>query len=75
MSALIKRSFCLSGHRTSIALEEEFWQLLDEMAKPHTLTTLITMLDEQRAPSHPLASSLRVAALKYVLAKSPSPPG
>ena len=31
--SLKKRSFSLSGHRTSVALEEEFWAILDSEAK------------------------------------------
>ena len=32
MSGLIKRSFSLAGHRTSVALEEEFWSALIQVA-------------------------------------------
>ena len=28
MASLVKRSFSLAGHRTSVALEPEFWQAL-----------------------------------------------
>ena len=35
MSGLVKRSFSLSGHRTSVALEAEFWTVLtEEAARP-----------------------------------------
>ncbi|MDE3115613.1 MAG: ribbon-helix-helix domain-containing protein, partial [Pseudomonadota bacterium] len=33
MTMLKKRSFSLSGHRTSVALEEEFWAVLETRAK------------------------------------------
>ena len=30
---LAKRSLTLHGHRTSLALEPEFWEVLEEMAQ------------------------------------------
>lgn len=63
--ALVKRSLALSGHRTSVALEPEFWTALDEMARARGigLPALIAGLDAARDPARPLASALRVAAL------------
>lgn len=65
---LLKRSFSLSGHRTSVALEPEFWVTLGTMAdsRRQTLAALVANLDAGRSPGHPLASLLRVAALHYV---------
>ncbi|WP_342629890.1 ribbon-helix-helix domain-containing protein [Nguyenibacter vanlangensis] len=62
---LVKRSLALSGHRTSVALEPEFWTALDEMARARGigLPALIAGLDAARDPARPLASALRVAAL------------
>lgn len=62
---LVKRSFTLSGHRTSVALEPEFWAALTAMAATRgvALSALITELDRTRAPENPLTSQLRVAAL------------
>lgn len=62
---LVKRSFTLSGHRTSIALEPEFWAALECLAanRNSTLAAFIAAIDAARTPSQPLASSLRVAAL------------
>ncbi len=63
--ALIKRSFTLAGHRTSVALEPEFWSALSAMAlgRRQSLSTLIAEVDGAREPQRPLASSLRVLAL------------
>ena len=65
MSDLIKRSLSLSGHRTSVALEPEFWAVLDQMATERTLSfaALVASIDAKRTPDRPLASALRVAAL------------
>lgn len=62
---LIKRSFSLSGHRTSVALEPEFWDALTNLAatRGKTLSALVAQVDAARAPDQPLASALRVAAL------------
>jgi predicted DNA-binding ribbon-helix-helix protein len=63
---LLKRSFRLAGHRTSVALEEEFWRALEAAAerRGQTLAALVEELDAGRAETaRPLASTLRVFAL------------
>jgi predicted DNA-binding ribbon-helix-helix protein len=66
LSGLIKRSFSLAGHRTSVALEEEFWSALSQLAagRQQTLTALVASTDAAREPGRPLASALRVLALR-----------
>lgn len=61
----------LSGHATSLALEPEFWAVLDRMAAEQSisLAALLADLDSGR-DGRPLASAARVAALTYVLDKS-----
>ena len=63
---LEKRSFSLSGHRTSVALEPEFWAALTVLAAAGgvTLAGLITRIDAEREAGKPLASAMRVFALK-----------
>jgi predicted DNA-binding ribbon-helix-helix protein len=70
MSALRKRSVLLSGHATSIALEPEFWTVLDQMAKARALSlaALIVSIDRARG-KRPLASACRVAALEFAKAR------
>jgi predicted DNA-binding ribbon-helix-helix protein len=65
LSSLIKRSFSLLGHRTSVALEEEFWTALARMAQARgqSLSALVAAVDAARGPDRPLASALRVMAL------------
>ena len=64
--ALVKRSFTIAGHRTSVALEPEFWTALAEIAarRGETLSMLVAALDGERTPDRPLASLLRVFALQ-----------
>jgi len=66
MATLRKRSLQLSGHATSIALEPEFWAMLEAMAAAEALSlaALIGRIDDARA-GHPLASACRLAALAF----------
>ena len=66
MPRLRKRSILLAGHATSMALEPEFWAVLEEMARDQALSLagLIARLDETRG-DRPLASACRVAALNF----------
>ncbi len=61
-----KRSLTISGHKTSIALEPEFWTALEYIAKCKniSLMELIIQIDESRLTSN-LSSGLRIFALQY----------
>ena len=63
---LRKRSLTLSGHATSVALEPEFWAVLEAEAgrRDVTLAALVAELDRGRDAA-PLASACRVAALGW----------
>lgn len=62
--SLQKRSFTLSGHRTSVALEPEFWAVLEAEAvrTGQRLSHYVVRIDTTRQ-LRPLASALRIAAL------------
>ena len=62
---LKKRSFSLAGHRTSVALEPEFWSALQGIAASQdtSLGALVATVDAERDPAQALASALRVTAL------------
>ena len=64
---LTKRSFSLSGHRTSVALEDEFWDALAGLAhtRAASLAALVAEIDADRPAERPLASALRVYALLH----------
>ncbi|MBI1407875.1 MAG: hypothetical protein GC145_17310 [Caulobacter sp.] len=76
MAGLIKRSVSLAGHATSLALEPEFWAVLEAAAAAQGLTMarLIGRIDESRA-DRPLASACRVYALKTSFSRSPGEGG
>ncbi|HYK78512.1 MAG TPA: ribbon-helix-helix domain-containing protein [Micropepsaceae bacterium] len=67
---LKKRSFSVAGHRTSIALEPEFWTALEAEArgKAMALAALVARIDAGRAGRN-LASELRVHVLRHALEK------
>jgi len=69
-----KRSLSLHGHRTSIALEPEFWAIIEEEAqkRKQSLAGLLAEIDDRRVLEKSrsgLASYLRVWALKQVQSK------
>ena len=70
MPGLKKRSVNLAGHATSVALEPEFWVVLEMISKDRriSLAALIAELDSKRGESL-LASFCRLSALAYVQAK------
>ena len=63
---LRKRSLALAGHRTSLALEPEFWRVLETMAAGRglSLAAAVAEIDQARG-ARPLASACRLAALAY----------
>ncbi len=66
MEPLKKRSLNLAGHATSLALEPEFWVVLDSWAAVESLSlaALVRRIDSTRG-ARPLASACRVAALEF----------
>ena len=62
--ALKKRSFSLSGHRTSVALEAEFWAAIDAEVRSSgkSFAAFAADIDRKRG-MRPLASALRLHAL------------
>ena len=72
---LRKRSFSIAGHRTSVALEPEFWQGLESEAqeKSLSLAALVGQVDSGRGVRN-LASALRVHILAEALEKAARKP-
>ena len=61
-----KRSLTIAGHRTSLALEPEFWDGLEAMAAASDLPLpqLIQQIDETRSSGN-LSSEVRLAVLHW----------
>lgn len=62
-----KRSVLLYGHRTSIALEDEFWDALGEIARLKKVSrqTLLRKIDVNRGDPKNLTRSLRIYILDF----------
>lgn len=67
----VKRSLTLRGHRTSVSLEDIFWQEFRRIADQDgkTINGLAAEIDEGRGDIG-LASALRVYVLERALARS-----
>jgi predicted DNA-binding ribbon-helix-helix protein len=68
---LKKRSFSVAGHKTSVALEPEFWVALEDAShdERQPLGALIARIDSTRG-DRPLASALRVYSLMRALGRA-----
>ncbi|SFR38465.1 Ribbon-helix-helix domain-containing protein [Yoonia tamlensis] len=67
----VKHSLTLRGHRTSVSLEDIFWQKFRKIAAENgkTINGLAAEIDEGRGDIG-LASALRVFVLEYTLNQS-----
>jgi predicted DNA-binding ribbon-helix-helix protein len=65
-SPVIKRSILLAGHKTSVSLEEAFWQGLKEIATHRgvSVSALISVIDTRRSEGN-LSSGIRLFVLDY----------
>lgn len=65
-SAIIKRSIELNGHKTSVSLEDEFWDGLRAIAdlKKRPLPELLRTIDAERKGAN-LSSAIRVFVLDH----------
>jgi predicted DNA-binding ribbon-helix-helix protein len=61
---IVKRSVSIAGHRTSISIEEPFWEVLREIAEREKLSiqALIGRIDAERGEQN-LSSAIRVFVL------------
>ena len=68
MASELKRSLTVSGHRTSLSLEPEFWEALRKAAELRGVTpaALVAEIDQTRG-SRNLSSAVRVWILGELL--------
>ena len=66
MSAERKRSLSIAGHRTSVSLEDAFWDALKQIAaaEGRSVTALVAEVDSTRGDTS-LSSALRLHALAH----------
>jgi predicted DNA-binding ribbon-helix-helix protein len=62
----VKRSLTLSGHRTSVSLEDEFWLAFRELARERgvPINALAAEIDRDRGMEMGLASAIRLFVLR-----------
>ena len=65
-STIVKRSVEINGHKTSISLEDAFWNSLQEIAhqRNETVSQLVARIDAERKAAN-LSSVLRLFVLAY----------
>jgi predicted DNA-binding ribbon-helix-helix protein len=68
-SSVIKRSVAIAGHKTSVSLEDAFWQDLRKIANAQqaTLSNVVAEIDKKRKNGN-LSSAIRLFVLDQVRA-------
>lgn len=67
-----KHSLTLKGHRTSVSLEDAFWQAFRDIAaeRGQPINVLAAEIDAARGMEAGLASAIRLFVLNYYRSKS-----
>lgn len=68
--SLLKKSFTIGNHRTSISLEPEFWDALEIKANEQdvSLSKLVLKIDNEKPKDYNnLASYIRIWVLKKIV--------
>jgi len=75
-STVAKRSIVIDGHKTSVSLEDAFWQSLKVIAgeRDMTLSELVTSIDRNRLHGN-LSSALRLFVLNRYVSELNEPIG
>ena len=65
-SPVVKRSIVIAGHKTSVSLEDAFWDALKEIASGRrlTLSDLVATIDSSRTQGN-LSSAIRLFVLDH----------
>ena len=72
-SPVVKRSIVVAGHKTSVSLEEAFWNGMKEICgeRSMTLSDLVGEIDTKRQQGN-LSSAIRVFVLEHLRASANS---
>jgi predicted DNA-binding ribbon-helix-helix protein len=65
-SPVVKRSIVIAGHKTSVSLEDAFWDALKEIAtvRNATLSEVVAGIDASRSQGN-LSSAIRLFVLNH----------
>ena len=70
-STILKRSIVFDGHKTSVSLEDAFWQGLEEIAQSQCTTRANIVATIDRAREHTnLSSAIRLFVLDHIRAQT-----
>jgi predicted DNA-binding ribbon-helix-helix protein len=71
---IVKRSIVVSGHKTSVSLEEPFWECLKEIAgkSDRHLSNVVADIKANRGPNN-LSSAIRLFVFEAARAEARSP--
>lgn len=75
-SPVVKRSIVIAGHKTSVSLEDDFWEALKEIAsqRKETLSDLVAGIDASRTQGN-LSSAIRLFVLDHFRTARSACPG
>lgn len=74
MRAVVQRSITFGGRKTSVTLEDAFWEALKEIAysRRMTISDLVREIDAQRRHNN-LSSAIRLFVLEFYRSQIPNP--
>ena len=74
-SPVVKRSIVVAGHKTSVSLEEAFWNGMKEISalRNITLSELVGEIDSNRQQGN-LSSAIRLFVLDYFRSRAGAAP-
>ena len=65
-----KKSLTILGHKTSLSLEKEFWQIINQISREKNVSIpkILELIDQNNNVNN-LSSAVRVYVLKYLCEK------
>jgi predicted DNA-binding ribbon-helix-helix protein len=76
-SSVVKRSVVLCGRKTSVSLEEPFWNTMREISAQRgmTLNQLVSAIESDRKQNSNLSSAIRLFVLDHFKRRALGPTG
>jgi len=76
-SSVERRSVAIAGRKTSVTLEEEFWDEIRNICAQRgvTLNRLVSKIDAEHRQGHNLSSAIRLFVLDHFKSRAEGPAG
>jgi predicted DNA-binding ribbon-helix-helix protein len=68
---IIKRSIAVAGRKTSISVDEEFWEVLKDVARDHCVAQSVLLFGIRRCHPGNFSSAVRGFVLEYYRERVP----